>query len=98
MDTGLPCRVARRRRVVPWLEAVARAVERRTKPREMAKDHADEVVVVHPGDAGAGVEVGGEILGNEAISLEPARRHPGQDAARPLPETRPGRPTPPPTP
>src|SRR5947207_13230147 len=45
--------------VVPRLEAVAHAVERRTQPREMAQQHGHEAIVVDPLDAGAGVDLGG---------------------------------------
>src|SRR5689334_17879842 len=87
MRKVLPPQIVKRCQVVPRFEAVAHPVQCWAELGKMAKYHADKAVVVHPSDACAAVDVGGEILGNEAITFESTRRHQDKDAKRSVTES-----------
>src|SRR4029450_6060722 len=86
-----PAREIIGREVVPRLETVADAIERRPEPREVPQQHGHQAVVVHPVDAGRRVDVGGEVLGDEAVALQPPRRHQDEDPEGGVAEAEAGR-------
>ena len=78
-----------RRRALPRRERVRDALERRLELGEVPQQQRPHRVVLDPVEALLRVDLGPEVVGEEAVRLEPPRRHQDEDPERGVAEAEP---------